>query len=312
MADVKDEIEIAIDESKKPELNEEVVVESAESNEQVEEKSAPSVEDGVEALKAQLAQERRRAQEAERREREALQNANRAQTDVHETNIRLVDNAIATKKQESASLKQQYRDALMNGDYDTAAEAQEKMATTAAQILQLENGRQALENGPQIREMPRQNDPVRAFAEDIRSSGYPRSAEWIERNPQFVTDPRLNQKMVAAHNLAIADGYRADSDEYFAAIEETLRIKSPVPARKERTESVEEDASAGAAQVVSRRSGSSPPAAPVSRQPVSNSGDRPSVVRLTAEQREIAAMNGMTEKEYAQNLLALKKEGRLN
>ena len=314
MSDQNKDADLLLEDEKNQELPE-VIVEHDEQGEapaKTEEIKPPSIDEGIEALRAQVEKERKRAQEAERREREALQNASKAQTDVHETNIRLVDNAIATKKQESASLKQIYRDALMNGDYDAAADAQEKMATAAAQLLQLENGRQAMENAPRPVEKARSSDPVASFASEIRSNGFPRSAEWIERNPQYVTDPRLNQKMIAAHNLARADGHQADSDGYFEAIEEVLKINRREPVRRERIEREESDASEQAAKIVSRREGAAPPAAPVSRQPPSNSGERSNVVRLTAAQREIAAMNGMTEQEYARHLLALKKEGRVN
>jgi phage I-like protein len=44
----------------------------------------------------------------------------------------------------------------------------------------------------------------------------------------------------------------------------------------------------------------------------SNSSGRPNVVRLTAEQKEMASMMGMSPEDYAKNMVALKREGKLN
>jgi phage I-like protein len=92
--------------------------------------------------------------------------------------------------------------------------------------------------------------------------------------------------MIAAHEIATGDGLEPDSDDYFAAIETTLRLRQPVSAPQERQ--------------------SAPPAAPVNRE------TRPGTVRLSAAEREMAQMMGMSEKEYAQNKQALIKEGRVH
>jgi hypothetical protein len=54
-----------------------------------------------------------------------------------------------------------------------------------------------------------------------------------------------------------------------------------------------------------------PPSAPVTRSGTAP-GTRPNVVRLSAQEREMAEMMQMTETEYARNKLALQKEGKLN
>jgi phage I-like protein len=177
---------------------------------------------------------------------------------------------------------------------------QQAMSTNAAKLLQLEQGKEALENTPKpVVEQYRSSDPVEALASQLT----PRSAEWVRRNPQYATDSRLYQKMIAAHQLAVSDNIRPDTDEYFDAIEETLRI------RQRQQEPRHEDASAAAAQVTQRRS--APPAAPVTRSGTGTS-NRPNTVRLTAAEREMASMMQMTDQEYARNKLNLQKEGKLN
>ena len=266
--------------------------------EKAEEKEPDPVDDGLEALKQQLENERKARAEAERRANEAAQTAYQAQTEMQDSNLHLVTNAIETVNQTNSILKSNYRDAMAAGDYDLAAEIQAEMSSNAAKLLQLEQGKQALENTPRG-EAPRPYtaDPVEALASQLS----PRSADWVRRNPQFATDNRLYQKMIAAHNLAVADGIDPDTDDYFASIEETLRVRS-------RNDEYG-DASSSAAKPVQRRS--APPAAPVSRSGT-GTGSRPNRVTLTAEEREMANFMGMTPEEYGRHKLALKKEGRMN
>lgn len=267
-----------------------------------EEKSASPVEEGIQELKLKLEQERLARAEAEKRAREAAEREAMAKNEVDQTNLQLVTNAIDTVKRNNDILKHNYREAMSVGDYDKAAEIQEAMSSNAAKLLQLENGRQAMEAKPraQPENYAAQLDPVEKLASQLS----PRSASWVRKNPEYATDPRLFQKMIAAHNLAVADGLQPDSDDYFAAVEGTLRIN-----RREAVQQAE-DPMAETAKVTQRRAAVSPPppAAPVSRM----SNNRPNVVRLKPEEREMAQMMGMTEKEYALNKLALQKEGKLN
>jgi hypothetical protein len=300
MSKEPEQIEIELEEvEKKPEAAEIEVVKAEEEQEKPELKVLEP-EEGLEKLKADLERERNGRLEAEKREREARQTAFKAQNEVQDTNLHLVTNAIETVKQTADVLKANYREAMSMGDFDRAAEVQQAMATNAAKMLQLEQGKQALESQPKQKapEQYRSSDPVEALASQLS----PRSADWVRRNPQCVTDPRLYQKMVAAHNLAVADGYEPDSDDYFDQIETTLKMNR-------REAPVQDDAMAEAAKPVQRRS--SPPAAPVTRSG-NGTGTNPNRVRLSSQEREMAQMMGMTDQEYAKNKLQLQKEGKLN
>jgi prepilin-type processing-associated H-X9-DG protein len=96
-------------------------------------------------------------------------------------------------------------------------------------------------------------------------------------------------------DMAMADGHVADSNEYFATVENLLQVSTG-------------EAMSEAAQPTGRRSTATPPpAAPVSRD--TRGGN---IVRLTSEEREMAEMMKMTPEEYAKNKVALKKEGRMH
>jgi hypothetical protein len=289
----EDQFEIDLGEDPKPE--EDIVVEKSEEKVP----DADPVDNTLETLKSQLEEERKARLEAQRRASEAEYSAYEAKGEVQDTSLHLVSNAIDTVIQNNNILKANYRDAMAMGDFDTAADIQSEMSSNAAKLLQLEQGKQALENQPrQPAPTPYVADPVEALASQLS----PRSADWVRRNPQFATDPRLYQKMLAAHNLAMADDIPADSDDYFAAIEDTLRIR-----RQDNSDDY--DAMADAAKPTQRRS--APPAAPVSRSG-GGGGSKPNRVTLTAAEREMASMMGMTPEEYGRNKLTLQKEGKLN
>ena len=288
----EDRLELDLGDDPKP--AEDIIVEKSE-----EKTPADPVEDTLEALNKQLEEERKGRQEAMRRASEAEQSAYAAQGEVQDTSLHLVSNAIDTVRQNNNILKSNYREAMAMQDFDSAADIQAEMSANAARLLQLEQGKQALENQPrQPAPKPYQADPVEALASQLS----PRSAEWVRRNPQYATDPRLYQKMIAAHNLAMADDIPADSDDYFDAIEDTLRMRRQDNSR-------DYDAMADAAKPTQRRS--APPAAPVSRSG-GGGGSKPDRVTLSAAEREMASMMGMTIDEYGRNKLILQKEGKLN
>lgn len=296
MSDTPKDAEIDVNVEEKPVEREEIEVVAADKDE----KSAFTVENGINDLKMRLEQERLARADAEKRAREAAEREAVAKNQVDQTNLQLVTNAIDTVKRNNDILKFNYREAMSVGDYDKAAEIQERMSSNAAKLLQLENGRQAMEARPkaQPEAPPQRLDPVEALASQLS----PRSAAWVRNNPQYATDQRLFQKMIAAHNLVVSDGVAPDSDEYFQAVEGLLNTRQRQPVEPS------SDPMAEAAKATQRRTSTAPPAAPVSRTPVG----RPNVVRLTAEEREMAQMMGMTEKEYALNKVALQREGKLN
>lgn len=263
-----------------------------------------SPEQGIKELRARLEQEQIARADAEKRAREMQNNANRANMEVQDTNLQLIHSAMENVKRNSDILKQHYAAALQAGAFDKAAEIQEHMGINSAKLLQLENGRAALQSrleNEKNQPAPQMADPV----EQVASQLSPRSAAWVRNHPQCITDKRLYQKMVGAHNIAVADGYSPDTDEYFDFIENQMGFR-----RATRVTEVEVDEPLSAASAPSVKRGAPPPA-PSSRAASGNSGNK-NVVRLSSEEREMAQMMGMTPEEYGKNKLALKREGKLN
>ena len=263
-----------------------------------------SPEIGIEALRQQLEMERGARAEAEKRARMAENTASRASLEVQDSNLQLIVSAIDSVNRTNTMLKRDYAAAMQAGNFEAAAEIQSHMSINGAKLLQLENGKAALSE--RLKNPPQQQqqapvDPVDAIASQLS----PRSAAWVRAHPECVKDRRLYMKMVGAHNIAVADGFQADTDEYFSEIERQMGY------RKARTEVAREEAeepTSMAAKPMTRKP--QPPAAPSSRTAGNGSAGR-NTVTLNSAEREMASIMGMTPEEYAKNKVALKKEGKL-
>jgi len=286
--DMDDPIEIDLEEIQKTEPDDEPIIIDDEPVEKTDRRIVEP-EEGLEALKGQLDRERQARVEAEIRAQEATTNAYYANNEVQDSNLHLVNNAIDTIQNQNYILKSNFKAAMENSDYDSVVEIQAAMSDNSAKLMQLEQGKQALETTPRAPApvfVP--SDPVEALASQLT----PRSASWVRSHPEYATDQRLNQKMLAAHQLTVADGISPDTDEYFSAVERVLGFgeeRAPAPRRQ-----------------------SAPPAAPVSRSGSGTGSSNPNRVTLSGAEREMAELMNMTDKEYAQNKLALKRAGRLN
>ena len=294
--DLEDKIQVE-DDAKQPEI----VVKS--DDRPTAEEITP--EQGIEALKQRLEEERKARLEAENRAYEAQKMAQRAQKDVQDSDYQMIVNAIGQTKQNADVLKRGYAESLAAGDYTKAADFQEAIALNANKLSVLENGKTALENKlkqPVEPIQPQINDPVEAFAARLT----PASANWVRNNPDVVRDPVKYQKMIEGHNWAMSiGGHIPDTPAYFQAVETFIGLRRP----QEMPEDDADVVSVAAAPVQKRTS--APPVAPTTRM-ASNSSGRPNVIRLTAEQKEMASIMGMKPEEYAKHMVDLKKDGKLN
>ena len=253
--------------------------------------SAPApVDDGVAELKKRLEAAEDARQRAERERNEAIQRAYKADNDKADSDLLAIQGSLERVNEQAKFLKREFSAAMAAQDYDRVAEIQEALSLNKAQALQLQTGVQSLKERP--KEAPRPLDPVEALASQLS----PKSAAWVRAHPEYATNPRLTQKMVAAHNLALADGLQADTDDYFASVEDTLKLtpsRGRVEVEAEERESPFSEASGGR----QRQS----PAIPVTRN-ISTSGQPiKRVYRLSTEEVEAAKEMGMTPEEYAKS-----------
>jgi hypothetical protein len=285
----EDQVELELE----PQEDEIEIVEAPEEP-KVEEKPQLTVEDGINELKFKLEEERKAREAAERRAKEAMEQASAYKHDAADSNMKMIDSAIDTIRRNQEILKQNLRDAVAAGDADAQAEILMSIQKTQSDHEKLVYGKQQYE--ATVKASPA--DPVESMASNLT----PRSAEWVRAHPEFARDQVLTRRMVRAHEDAIDEGIRPDTDEYFEYVESRLKIRQP-PVQQEAALSEASTSTAG-------RRAASPPAAPVSRSGT-GTGGRPNVVTLSRAEQEAARDMGMTPKEYAENKMALVKAGKL-
>lgn len=295
MSENEDHIEVEVEEAPQDKKAAEVVVEKADESERAQKKPQIDPEKAFDEISRRLEAERRARMEAEHRAQLAAAQAERAHAEVKDSNYHLVESAIETLKREKQLVKQKLAEAHARQDFDTIAELQDDLAKHNADISDLKRGKKAMKQEVKTQQQPVQQQlplpPQGELIDQIAASVTPRSAAWVNSNREALRDERMIRKMFRAHEDAVEDGIAPDSDDYFRYIEGRLGFNGGEEAPQQ-----------------ARRT--APPAAPVSRGG-NGMGSRPNVVRLTAEQREMAQMMGMTDQEYAKNLLALQKEGKI-
>ena len=266
-------------------------------------------EDGIEELKRSLAEQKRQVEEAQRLRAEAEQRAYQAQIEAQRSsqeaknaNYNQIVGTINQLSEREKSLMAAWAEAKSKGDYQKEAEIQKEMLVTANYLERLNKGKDALEN-----EMKRPVQPVAPPIadpiEDAASRMSPSSAAWIRAHRDFLSTGRNDLLVKAAHTKSQALGITVDTPDYFAFIEEEVGLRGAPRRSAKRDDDYEDDdgpmSSASAPQ--SRRS-VSPPSAPVSR-----GGQRRGTITLSAEEREIAKISGLTDEQYYANKMRDKK-----
>lgn len=264
-----------------------------------------------EEQKKRLEIERRAREQAEQYAYQQAKQAHSARAEAEDSNLRTILNAIAADEQVATNAERVYADAVATGDTALAAKAQREMARVEARLLQLENGRRALEERLQTTEgrvsepeMPRfaptqPVDPVEMYASRLT----PKSAAWLRSHPEAANS--IN-KLTAAHTAAVElEGIEAESPEYFAYIESKLGYSES--GRDNRSEPKRSKSNISSAPVSSSSSMMSP----------RSSGSSGSITLSPAEV-EMAMLaepdlpRDKALEAYARNKQALLREGKLN
>jgi hypothetical protein len=302
---------------------EDPVVETERPKKQIDER-----EKALKELKAQYEQQKRIAEaerearkQAEQFARQQAQQVYNAQNQVQDGNLKIILNAIDATEQAAANAERDYATAMAAGDYAMAAKAQRIMAQAESHLLQLNNGKQRLEETlqdttegtVQEQEIPSfepriQHDPVEMYASKLA----PKSAQWLREHPDAVN--KIG-KLTRAHADAVEDGIAPESPDYFRYIESRLGYSDQVddddgyveeePVRQvKQVQSLKKPAVS--APVTSSASAATP------RQPSTNS------MVLSADEVEMALLaepslsRDKAIESYARNKAYLIKQGKLS
>ena len=232
----------------------------------------------------------RRAKESADREREealalakTLYEENKAlKGRVNNTERVAVDSFKTSAQQEMDMAKKEYREAYEAGDADKLVDAQEKMTSAkikmdkAINAAESVNQRKALQERETQVQIPKQQPP-----RDQKASG------WQDRNSWFGQDDEMTSLALGLHEKLVKENGMAyaTTDEYYKRIDETMRKRFP-----ENFEEAEDD---------KPRSRPSTVVAPASRSTSSKK------IRLNTSQQNIAKKLGLTNEQYAHELLKM-------
>lgn len=177
--------------------------------------------------------EREARQQAEAFARQQAQKVGHAYNEVQDSNLKIILNAIDATEQAAAGAERDYAAAMAAGDFQAAAKAQRLMSQAEAHLLQLQNGKNQLEESlqqttegsvyaPEVPSFEPQvpQDPVETYAQRLT----PKSAQWLREHPEAVD--KIG-RLTRAHQDALEDGIQAESAEYFRYIEGRLGISQP-------------------------------------------------------------------------------------
>lgn len=253
-------------------------------------------------LEARLASERAAREAAEARANDSSLTAHESLKRVANSDLQQVLASKEVLERDAKDTRDAYRTAMEQGDFDAAAQAQEKMAQLAIQRTRLNSAEQQIKHyienpqpQPKITKAP--PDPATDLEGYLSTLTKP-TADWLRRHPIYATNPAKNTRAMAAHMEAIDNKIVPDTPEYFAFVEKELGITSQQSKAQER---------------VAEESPNPPPAAPVSRGNSNSSTTLPQErqITLTAEQVAMARDMDMTPREYALHLAALRSEGKM-
>lgn len=220
----------------------------------------------------------RERDEAIRRAKERDEELIRERGDREEAQYNSVLTAIAAEQGAVARAKADFANAMVAQDFAAAAEAQAAMASAAARLDRLEDGKVAFESKRETAKTEKaetRREPARPDFEQQIATLPDNARAWLRKHPEFITDTAKNNEIGSAHNYLInRRKVEPFSDAYFDALDEEFGFKT---------------AAAAPAEPVQPQRRSLPMSAPVSRQAPSPSGQRQNnSMTLTAEERAIA------------------------
>jgi len=244
------------------------------------------VQKRIKQLKFEYHEERRAKEEAARLQEEALRYAQQIKTE--NDNLRktlsegenvLVNQAKGRVAAELDKAKAAYKAAYESGDPDALLEAQEKLTVLQNERIRYDNYRPQPAPQPAPQPQYQQQTPQPNRPSD-------RAMKWAERNQWFEKDSEMTGYAYGLHEKLVKSGVAPDTEEYYNKIDSAVRRVFP-----DRFDDVSFEETAPqrqAGNVVA---------------PAARSGKKPRKVQLTSTQVSLAKRLGLTNEQYAAQLM---------
>jgi hypothetical protein len=233
--------------------------------------------------------ERRKAEEADRERTEAINIAKQLFEEnkalkgrVNHSESYAVNSYKTSAERELELAKREYKEAYDSGDGDRLVEAQEKMTSARIRLDKAENVSNTMQQKNALQE---ERNEVKIQQQPERAPRDQKAATWQDRNSWFGQDDEMTSLALGLHEKLVKENGMAyaTTDEYYKRIDETMRKRFP-----ENFEEVEDD---------KPRQKPSTVVASASRSTSSKK------VRLTTSQQSIAKRLGLTNEQYARELV---------
>ena len=264
----------------------------------VEELDNDDLEEYSEKVKKRLSQmkkvwhdERREKERALREREEAFRFAQLREQEIKSLKQRIGNNerTIVNEAEKSANnelsiVKERLRQAYEAGDSAKITEAQEALTDVKLKLQSIARIKPSLQNQEESVE---QNQQVPVYQPQVD----PKAEEWRKKNSWFGSDEEVTALALGLHEKLVKSGFDPRSEEYYSNIDDTMRKRFPDYFEEEQTQSKQAQKPA--------RNKSANVVAPVTR------NTAPRQVRLTPTQVAIAKKLGLSNEQYARELIRL-------
>ena len=243
--------------------------------------------------------ERREKERALREREEALKFAQLREQEIKQLKQRIGHNEQAFIKEAEKSAttdlavaKDRLKQAYESGDSEQITNAQEAMTDAKLKLQNIARVKPTLQQAEERVEPVQQVQASQPIPEAVPD---PRAVAWRERNDWFGADEEMTALALGLHEKLVRSGIDPRSDEYYRRVDETMRKRFPEAfddaeeEERPQTKQVQKPARTKPANVV----------APVTR------GTAPRQVRLTPTQVAIAKRLGLSNEQYARELMKL-------
>lgn len=203
-----------------------------------------------------------------------------------------VSSVKSAAKAELAMAKRAYKEAYDAGDADKIIEAQEAMNRASAKLM---NAKKLKENSLQNKDFDVQPQPVPQVQ---RQPVDPKAEAWQERNQWFGKNKSMTAYALGLHEELRDSGVPVGSDEYYRALDRTVRKRFP----ESFTSTVADEESESASRENSRPKPTTV-VAPATR------STAPQKVRLKTSQLSLIKKLGITPEQYVKEFMKEVRNG---
>jgi len=267
----------------------------------VDELEKDDLEEYSEKVKKRLSQmkkvwhdERREKERAFREKEEAFRFAQLREQEIRQLKQRLGNGEKAyfqevTKaaNNDLVTAKERLKQAYESGDAEKITDAQEAMTEAKLKIKQYENFRPSLQEEESVVQ-PTQQFQAPSASQPVSD---PKAEAWKDKNPWFGADEEMTALALGLHEKLVRSGVDPRSDDYYDRVNATMRKRFPDYFEEEPTQTreAEKPTRTKPANVV----------APVTR------SSAPRQIRLTPTQVALAKKLGLSNEQYARELMKL-------